>query len=315
MTTTSYPVRDAPITHAMWRETFAGRDGITDDFTGDAFHLTLPNTGDVGTVESGGKYRFRGFTLSVDVDHTVSLPAATSGTKTYDVGVKYDPANEAAVGGPLTIFAAEAGTYSPSGGTAYVVLHRVVRTVGQVLSAAAVDDRRSWTGATYYGSPGAYAGSYPVGSRLILVSGVELLRVPTFDDAGVVTGTQWRSPNSPAWKTLALASGMTAWVTTPQYAKVGNELHLRGTVQRTNGQQLAAANVTVTLATLPVAVRPGVLTIWPAAGSHAGEAGAARLSVETDGRLTYVPANDGATFVSLDGLRVYLPVSGPTFTS
>jgi hypothetical protein len=92
VTTISWPVKDAPITHALWREEFAGQDGITDDTGGDAFKLTLPGSGDVSTLSAGGKYHFRGYTLQVTVAHSVTLAAVSSGpAKTYDICVKYDP--------------------------------------------------------------------------------------------------------------------------------------------------------------------------------------------------------------------------------
>lgn len=316
MTAISWPVKDAPIVHALWREEFAGQDGITDDTGGDAFKLTLPGSGDVATIAAGGKYRLRGFVLQVTVAHNVTLPAVSSGpAKTYDIGLKYDPSLEAAAAGPIAIFAAETGTYSPSGGTAYVVLHKVTRSAAQVLSAAAVADLRTWAAATYYGAAGSHVLSYPVGARLILPSGVELLRVPQVS-GGVVVGTQWRSTSNPAWTSLTLASGMRLYTGQPQYARIGNELVLRGSVERSNGADLAAGGVTVVLGTLPAGLRPDATVRCAAATSIAGASIGGRLTIDAgSGDVQFAPIESGCKWTDLGGLRFFLPTSGITFVS
>jgi hypothetical protein len=316
VTTISWPVKDAPVTHALWREEFAGQDGITDDTGGDAFKITLPGSGDVATIALGGKYRFRGYTLQVTVAHAVTLAAVSSGSpKTYDVGIKYDPSAEAAAGGPLTVFALETGTYAPSGGTAYVILYKVTRSAAQVLSAAAVADLRTWAAATYYGAAGSHVLSYPVGARLILPSGLELLRVPKVS-GGVVVGTQWRSPNSPIWTALTLASGMTRFNTAPSWARVGNEIILRGALQRSNGADLAGAQVPITLATLPAGLSPDYALHTSASVSFVGDSSAGRLSIDPGSlQISFTPESTGCKWVDFCSLRWFLPTSGITYIS
>jgi hypothetical protein len=313
MTTISWPVRDQPVTHQLWREEFAGADGITDDLSGDAFRLTLPSTGDVGTISAGGKYRLRGFVLQVTVGHSVNLPAVASGAaKTYSVGVKYDPALEGATSGPLTIFALQKGTYTATGGVAYMTLWEITRSAAQVLSLAAVLDARQWSAATYYGSPGAYGGTYPVGARLVQSDGLELLRVPDVS-AGVVVGTRWRSLSHPVWTAFPLAAGLTAYQASPQYTRVGGEVVLRGGVQRTNGKDLAAAGTTVALGTLPAGYRPDAILRIAAGTSFAGQSIGGRLTVGVSGEVQFAPVNDGALWTTLDGLRFFAPAGSVPF--
>lgn len=314
MTTVSWPVREQPITHELWREEFAGADGITDDLAGDAFRLTLPSSGDSATILGSGKYRLRGYILQVTADHTVTIPAVVSGAaRTYAVGIKYDPALEAAASGPLTIFSLQKGTFAPSGGTAYSTLWEVTRSAGQVLSAASLLDARSWAASSHYGGSGAHAGIYPVGARLVLSSGLELLRVPDVV-SGVVVGTRWRSLSSPVWSPLPLSSFLTTYQDTPSYARLGSEVIVRGSVQRSLSQPIASAGTTAVIGTLPSGYRPAILQRFPAAVSFAGSSVSGRLTVGTSGEIQFSPSHDGATWTTLDSIRFFIsPQTGPVF--
>jgi hypothetical protein len=220
------------------------------------------------------------------------------------VGLKYDPALEAAAGGPLSIMAAVKGSFAPSGGTAYAALYEVTRGPAQVLSAATVVDQRTWAAASYYGSPGADSLLYPVGARLVLSTGEEMIRVPKVV-GGVITGTKWRGLNTPDWQPLPTAGGLVAYQTDPEYARVGGEVILRGGVQRSNGADLAAGNATVTIGVLPVGNRPSGVVRIAAAVSFAGASDGGRLTAESNGQLSFSPVSSGCKWMTLDGLRFF----------
>ena len=308
MTFASWPVTNQLITHDLWSKEFSGQDGIIDDYNGNGFRLVLPGTGDNATIKSGsGRYRLRGFILSVTADHTVNLPGIAVGgaDKTYDIGIKYDSTLEADALGPLSIFTAVAGSYSGTSTTSYHVLYQVIRSASQVLSAATVSERRLWVGGSYtgFGTTIDLPLDLPMGSRCT-VGKIDYYRARIANGDGTYH-LEWRPVNQPTWTALTLASGLRRTTTTPAYTVVGSETILRGQLERTSGAQLAAASASLTVATLPSGARPLYSHTFSVSVSFAGTNDSGRIVVGSDGRITFIPSGSACYWASLDGVRFF----------
>lgn len=169
MTTTSFPITGDNITHGQWANLGGVGDGIR---KGDPFVLS-PTTNDL-TVPSGTHIGFRGFLLDVTTDHLLTLPAVTSDT-TYRVAVMYDPANEAAAGGPLSLVAPVVGSEGVPAGGALLPLQDITRRNGVALNASTVQDYRYFnrgalTAPTALALPPA--SFYSKGAHLVLPTGL-----------------------------------------------------------------------------------------------------------------------------------------------
>lgn len=144
MTTASYPVTGQNITHAMWSD--LGRrhhQGIDTGMT-----MTLSSTTDIATI-AVGRASFMGFELEVTDPHALTLPAVAT-TKTYVVGVLYDPADEAATEGPLSLVVGVKGLITVPTGGALWPLYEVTRQPSQTLNLAAVVSYRALRMTTLY---------------------------------------------------------------------------------------------------------------------------------------------------------------------
>src|SRR5690606_12082210 len=82
-----------------------------------------------GTTSRGGggmsQAMVSGFYHRIDSNHTISLPAISSGSVTYYIGLTYDPLRHADPSGPVSITVT---TSKPSGsGKVYLPLYEVPR--------------------------------------------------------------------------------------------------------------------------------------------------------------------------------------------
>lgn len=163
MTVSSYPVLEQDVTADLWRRMNANDDGITDDYAGDSFGLTV--SGDTATV-APGFFHVNGQTLENDAPDAFNLPPVTV-SKVYQVACQFDPAKDANPAGPLSLVAGVKGSFDLSNGKQVYPLHEVTRAPGQVMGSGTVRaDLRWWLGKSTvsaregYFPPGASRGSF-----------------------------------------------------------------------------------------------------------------------------------------------------------
>lgn len=275
MTETTVPAVDQNLNRVAWQAILGPGDGIVNDFTGDAYPLTL--AGDTATVGvAGASYQFRrdGFvhTLTGTVAFTLNPVTATTN---YTIGVLGTPASEAAslltlvadvVGGPAVTPDVNGGTYNE--------LHRVTRVPSTTMSGTTTRrDGRVWAGETVYARSVDVLPASPCGSLAYLESGARFLRVRSG------SGLVWSSiAAAPQAGTFAFGPGYTAYgspAATPSWVLDSTGLvTLQGLIQRTPASAFTTTpNVTYTLTTtsLPVEARPGgSRNVYLLAGSDTG---------------------------------------------
>lgn len=83
----------------------------------------------------------------------------------------------------------------------------------------------------------------------------------------------------PAWAAITLASGFEAGQTDPEYRIDRGKVHLRGRIQRTDGQLIASAGVK--LGTVPTAAIPAQISSFAGGASITGDAmtGVCRIEI------------------------------------
>ena len=264
MTTRSYPaVGENGFLEDDYLETFGARDGILEDYLGTAFSMTLLNATNEAQF-TAAKIGVSGFTLVVPEGERVSLPAPTSGSKTYYIGALYDPllnvadaAGNASEQGPCRLMAYDT-TIDTTNDKRFLVLWAVTRTTG-ALTGATVRDARRWASDICLDQPlgipasGNEGNSYPRGT--FRLAGNQIY-VRTLNASGVLA---WVDPLSsgalpfPAPSALVSRDGAPS---SPQYFRyAGNMIKCRGTLRRSSGANLSTGN-DVGLGTFPPGARP-----------------------------------------------------------
>jgi hypothetical protein len=117
----------------------------------------------------------------------------------------------------------------------------------------------------------------------------------------------WRPFSPGPWKPFSYATGYTANSGAPAYRIVNGDVHLRGTIKRTNGAALTT-NAVIPLGTLPTEARPTttrffvVPTQWTTISDTTYVHG--RIEVGTDGVISYLlPIGSASEWVGLDPVR------------
>lgn len=144
MAETSFPVLEQPLSDQQWGQVTAGiGSGVLGQTTGNYAYSGVSNADNTAQLSAGGGQAqaiVSGFYHRIDSNHTISLPAVPSGTRTYYIGLTYDPTKHAAPTGPVSITVT---TTKPSGGgKVYLPLYEVVRSANQLLTEAALKVRR-----------------------------------------------------------------------------------------------------------------------------------------------------------------------------
>lgn len=254
-----------------WADRFGAQDGIIEDYDGHAFDMTLLN-GSNEAQFNPAKISVNGYTLTVLATDRVSLPAPASGSKTYHIGVLYDPAlnvpvpvtqpdgsvlQTATAAGPCQLVAYDT-TVPTAGGKRFLIQYSLTRTTG-ALSGAAIVDRRRWIGATIdypWRQPGATPGNegdYPRGS-LRYDSLNKRLMVLTLNNATPPV-LAWRDANADGPFDFPFASGFIARNATGNkvtYSKRAGLVKLKGDVQRSSGNFSSELKI----GNLPTGCRP-----------------------------------------------------------
>jgi len=273
VTTTSRPANGVGgFSDADWATRFGGQDGIIEDYDGHSFDMTLLN-GSNEAQFTAALISVNGYTLTVPAGERVSLPAPTSGSKTFHIGVLFDSALNVPVAvtqqdgsvvqtatdaGPCRLMAYEDGTVPDSTGKRFLILYTLTRT-SAALTGATVSDRRRWVGVAIDfpyvrgldAAPGN-EGFYPRGSiRIDAPNGRVLCR--TLTSAGLV----WTDPLAAGPFPFPFASNIIARNATGNrvtYSKRAGLAKLVGDVQKSSG----SFSSETTLGYLPLGFRPAV---------------------------------------------------------
>lgn len=144
MAESSFPVLEQPMTDQQWGQVTAGiGSGVLGGSDGNYAYSGVSNAANTAVLQSGSGMAqaiVAGFYHRIDSNHTIALPAISSGTRTYYVGLTYDPTRNASPSGPVSVTVT---TSRPSGsGKVYLPLYEVVRQANQLLSDATVRVRR-----------------------------------------------------------------------------------------------------------------------------------------------------------------------------
>ena len=138
MAESSFPVLEQPLTDQQWGQVTLGfGSGVLGGSTGNYALVGVSNASNTAQLSAGGAMSqaiVSGFYHRIDANHTISLPAISSGSVTYYIGLTYDPLKHADPSGPVSITVT---TSKPSGsGKVYLPLYEVPRVPNELLTAA-----------------------------------------------------------------------------------------------------------------------------------------------------------------------------------
>lgn len=145
----SFPIIEQPLTDQQWGQVAEGfgsgilahgsepygiPGGGIDNAANTVRLAGRGSNGDGRAVVSGFFHRF-------DADIVLSIPAVTS-TRTYYIGLTYDPTKHGAASGPVSVTVTT--TVPTGGGKVYLPIYEIVRGPNQLLSEATIRDRRAF---------------------------------------------------------------------------------------------------------------------------------------------------------------------------
>lgn len=138
MAESSFPVLEQPLTDQQWGQVTLGfGSGVLGGSAGNYALVGVNNASNTAQLSAGGGMSqaiVSGYYHRIDANHTISLPAISSGTRTYYVGLTYDPLKHAEPSGPVSITVT---TSKPSGsGKVYLPLYEVPRLPNELLTDA-----------------------------------------------------------------------------------------------------------------------------------------------------------------------------------
>lgn len=117
----------------------------------------------------------------------------------------------------------------------------------------------------------------------------------------------WRPLSPGPWRPFTFASGYSSYSGSPAYRIVNGEVHLRGTIARSNGSALVVNDETK-MGTLPLEARPSAYRFFNQPTQYIVKNGvsyfSARVGIFPDGTINYfLPLNSQSGWVGLDGIR------------
>ena len=140
MAESSFPVLEQPLTDQQWGQVTLGfGSGVLGATSGNYALVGVNNATNTAQISSGGSGSISqavvsGYYHRIDSNHSISLPAISSGTRTYYIGLTYDPLKHAEPSGPVSITVT---TSKPSGsGKVYLPLYEVPRRPNELLTDA-----------------------------------------------------------------------------------------------------------------------------------------------------------------------------------
>lgn len=120
----------------------------------------------------------------------------------------------------------------------------------------------------------------------------------------------WRPLSPGPWKPFSFASGYSANSGAPAYRIVNGEVHLRGTISRSNNADLPV-NTETRFGTLPTEARPTAWRYFIQPAQWTTKNGYsyfhARVGILLDGTMNFLlPLNSRSEWIGLDGIRFSL---------
>ncbi|MGW0865735.1 hypothetical protein [Streptomyces sp. NPDC002611] len=138
-------------------------------------------------------------------------------------------------------------------------------TPGHLAELAEAIDPHLWQHVTNLADRNARLSEAPVQTVALAPDGTTWVKVSSTTNTWV---THWEPLQ--AWQPLTLAAGFEAGQTLPEGRLYNGQAHLRGTIQRTDGQLISANGVK--LATVPTALIPQQIARYAAPASMTGDA-------------------------------------------
>ena len=143
MAESSFPVLEQPLTDQQWGQVTLGfGSGVLGATVGNYALVGVNNATNTAQLSAGGGMSqaiVSGYYHRIDANHSISLPAISSGTRTYYIGLTYDPLKHGASSGPVSITVT---TSKPSGsGKVYLPLYEVPRRPNELLTDAVAKAR------------------------------------------------------------------------------------------------------------------------------------------------------------------------------
>ncbi len=315
MATDSYPADGlGGLTITDWIDYFNAFDGGAECYTADSLALTRFDSGNICRVNTGS-VAINGYRLRVTAPEDLTCPVPSSGSATYYIVAYYDPnLNVANSDGtaPRPLGPCRLGIYSSTditaamSGKSFVLLHRVVRTAGQALTAATVVSHLRFIGGpTIDWADGA---TVPVGNQnmprgTIRIGTNRFLGRTVDPDTGLLG---WFDPLSDGPWALPLSSAFVTRVgktSVPRYYRfAGNMIGFQGQVQRTTGN--LSTGSTVTLGTIPAGRRPAytVAFMCPCGGSSNSVQVRINNDSTTDGAILMTDPPAATTWLDLSAI-------------
>ena len=143
MAESSFPVLEQPLTDQQWGQVTLGfGSGVLGGSSGNYVLVGVDNASNTAQLSAGGGMSqaiVSGYYHRIDSNHSISLPAISSGSRTYYIGLTYDPLKHADPNGPVSITVT---TSKPSGsGKVYLPLYEVPRLPNELLTDAVAKAR------------------------------------------------------------------------------------------------------------------------------------------------------------------------------
>ena len=307
MAESSFPVLEQPLTDQQWGQVTAGMgSGVLGGSDGNYAYQAVNNASNTAQLSAGSSMAqaiVAGFYHRIDANHTITLPAISSGTRTYYVGLTYDPARHASPSGPVSITVT---TSKPSGsGKVYLPLYEVVRAANQLLSDATVRVRRVLISPTL-----SVASVEEMPDPTTMMQGT-MCQTSNLNMLWRVSGTRWVPINSTAlvapWDMSGWSAVLPAGGIELSYAETGTRVAKADSVQvrRTGAQYVQGTSWQSVGTFIPPAYRSPDVNEWRHAQAtlavdKAVYIGAVRLNTGTgalqfrlgSGTQTIMPAHD-----------------------
>lgn len=316
--TGSYPADGTGgLTITDWSDYFNSHDGAVECYPSAALALTRIDAGSVCQINPGS-VDINGYRLVISEVETLTCPTPSTGTATYYIVAYYDPnLNVANVDdtaprplGPcrLALFSAT-DIGAALAGKSFVLLHQIVRSAGQALTAAVATNHLKFIATASIEWPNSQPNP-PVGNysmprgTLRAAFDTRRLYLRTLTDAGALNWLDlfndgpWSLPLASSFVTR---SGKTS---IPQYYRfAGSMIGFQGQLQRTTGN--LSNGSTVTLGTIPAGLRPGfaVSFMCKCGGTNNFTQVQINSDSTTDGAILMIDPPSATTWLDLSAVQ------------
>ena len=313
----SYPVVDQAVSSSMWKWITRGMGSGILGVGGRPYWLYYNE--DEGTTNSTRTRRLavsaitgtanaviNGFFHQMSEDMILSFPMPSSGTVTYRVCLTYDPREESAPDGPISVQVYD--TEPPATfGREHVRLWDLTCRANQLLTDAELQQYRPFVAPSLslnYSHHLPPAESVLSGTTVhARLDGVMWLAMQGNESAedGTPANPRWINLSDPEWRDNILNQGYEyqGFGMRPQTQKVGNTVKVRGVIRLASGGNFQAGE-RYRVMYLPGGRRPQGSRYM--IGAVSTQAGYARVEFQPDGSV-YVRPSRQAAWISLDNLQ------------